>query len=85
MISDHAFAKNCLKPNCFEVKIMRKRQKVLFLERRRALLKFLYLFEGLVNMKMVHNCYSTFKQGSRHGSGRSRCLKLNQTESRDLS
>ena len=50
LIAEHAFARDCLEPKCFELKMMCKKQEVLFLERRGALLKFLDLFDGLENM-----------------------------------
>jgi len=50
LIAEHAFARDCLEPKCYELKMMCKRQEVLFLERRSALLKFLDLFDGLENV-----------------------------------
>lgn len=51
LIMEHAFSRDCLEPKCSELKIMCKRQELLFLERRRALLKFLDLFESLENIR----------------------------------
>merc|ERR1719233_1457003 len=50
LIAEHAFARDCLEPKCFELKTMCKRQEGLFLERRSALLKFLDLFDWLENI-----------------------------------
>ena len=51
LISEHAFARDCLEPKCFELKMMCKRQEVLFLERRSAILNFL----DLMASKMCQN------------------------------
>ena len=50
LMLEHAFARDCLEPKCTELKILCKRQEILFLERRRALLKFLDLYEALENI-----------------------------------
>ena len=50
LIAEHAFARDCLEPKCSELRTMCKRQEILFLERRRSLLKFLDLFDGLENV-----------------------------------
>jgi len=50
LILEHAFARDCLEPKCTELKIMCKRQEILFLERRRSLLKFLDLYEAFENI-----------------------------------
>ena len=46
----HSFTRDTLEPKCAEIKVMCKRQEMLFLEKRRILLKFLDLFEALENM-----------------------------------
>ena len=50
LIAEHAFARDCLEPKCYELKKMCRRQDVLFSEKRGALLKFLDLFDGLENI-----------------------------------
>ena len=50
LILEHEFARDSLEPKCTELRIMCKRQEILFLERRQTLLKFLDLFEGLDNL-----------------------------------
>ena len=47
LILEHEFARDSLEPKCTELRIMCKRQEILFLERRQTLLKFLDLFEEL--------------------------------------
>jgi len=50
LILEHEFARDSLEPKCTELRIMCKRQEILFLERRQTLLKFLDMFEGLENL-----------------------------------
>ena len=47
LILEHEFARDSLEPKCTELRIMCKRQEILFLEKRQILLKFLDLFEEL--------------------------------------
>ena len=47
LISEHSFVRDSLEPKCYELKMMCKRQEVLFMERRQALLKFLDLYDAL--------------------------------------
>ena len=51
LILEHEFARDSLEPKCTELRIMCKRQEILFLERRQTLLKFLDLFEELDKSK----------------------------------
>jgi len=50
LILEHAFARDSLEPKCAELRIMCKRQEILFTDKRRALMKFLDLYESLDNM-----------------------------------
>ena len=50
LMQHHSFTRDTLEPKCAEIKVMCKRQEMLFLEKRRILLKFMDLFEALENM-----------------------------------
>jgi len=50
LIQHHRFTREALEPKCAEIKVMCKRQEMLFLEKRRILLKLMDLFEALENM-----------------------------------
>ena len=50
LIAEHSFTRDFLEPKCFEIKMMCKRQEVLFTERRQALLNFCDLFDSIENV-----------------------------------
>ena len=47
LLLEHAFARRSLEPSCVELRNMCKKQKIMFLEKRGSLMKFLDLYEGI--------------------------------------
>ena len=50
LMMEHSFTRESLEFNCAELKVMCKKQEILFLERRRPLLKFYDMYEALDNI-----------------------------------
>ena len=62
LMMEHSFTKESLEFSCAELKVMCKKQEILFLERQRPLLKFYDMCEATENISGVRVLLNTWKK-----------------------